>query len=66
MRKISDLEKLEINEDYDSQLKQMVKECNQLIDKYNELDDDESEESKDLKVRILNYKNKIEKIKHGY
>ncbi len=66
MRKLADLSKLELDEQYDDYLKQMVKECNALIDRYNEMDDSESEEAKELKVTILNYKNKIAKIKEGY
>ncbi len=66
MRKIADLSKLELGNHYDDQLKQMVEECNTLIDHYNAMDDPESEEGKDLNVKILNFKNKIAKIKEGY
>jgi hypothetical protein len=66
MRKITDLDKIEIYEHDDSVLEGMIKECNQMIDAFESLQDPESPEAKDLKVNILNYKNKIAKIRNGY
>lgn len=66
MRKVADLHKIEIKPGDDSMIIEMINECNALIDQYEELNDQENEAGKDLKVQILNYKNKIAKIKKGY
>lgn len=66
MRKITDLERIKIYEHDDSFLESMIVECNQMIDNFESLQDPESPEGKDLKVNILNYKNKIAKIRNGY
>jgi hypothetical protein len=66
MRKVADLHKLVIKPGDDSMIKEMVNACNALIDQYEALDEPESDAGKELKVQILNYKNKIAKIKKGY
>ncbi|MDO1448713.1 hypothetical protein Q0590_20720 [Rhodocytophaga aerolata] len=66
MRKITDLDRVKIYEHDDSVLEGMINECNQMIDRFESLEDQESAEGKDLKVNILNYKNKIAKIRNGY
>jgi hypothetical protein len=66
MRKVADLHKLQIKPGDDSMIVEMINACNVLIDQYEAMDDQESEAGKDLKVQILNYKNKIAKIKKGY
>lgn len=66
MKKVSDLSKLQISENDDSSFKEMIYECNSLIDQFNDLSDVDSLQAKSLKVQILNYKNKIEKIRKGY
>jgi hypothetical protein len=37
-----------------------------MIDDLESMENSESQEGKDLKVLILNYKNKIAKIRNGY
>lgn len=66
MKKITDLSKLKINEGDDSQFVDMITQCNKLIDQYDTLHDPESTQGKSLRVQIINYKNKIEKIRKGY
>jgi glucose-6-phosphate 1-dehydrogenase len=66
MRKISNLDKMQIYENDHGILEDMVKQCNLMIDQLASMEDPESQEAKDLKVNILNYKNKIAKIRKGY
>jgi len=66
MKKITDLSKLKINEGDDNQFVDMINECNKLIDQYNALNSPDSPQGKSLRVQIVNYKNKIEKIRKGY
>jgi uncharacterized coiled-coil DUF342 family protein len=66
MKKITDLSKLKVNSGDDSQFVAMINECNNQIDQYHAITDPESAEAKSLKVQIVNYKNKIEKIRKGY
>ncbi len=66
MRKITDLERIQQYEHDDGILESMIKEVNQMIDSFEMLEDPESPQGKDLKVNILNYKNKIAKIRKGY
>ncbi|QHT70165.1 hypothetical protein GXP67_27730 [Rhodocytophaga rosea] len=66
MKKITDLSKLKVHSGDDSQFVAMINECNRLIDQYHAIADPESDEAKNLKVQIVNYKNKIEKIRKGY
>jgi hypothetical protein len=47
-------------------MEEMIKECNKMIDDLASLKDPEGQEGRDLKVNILNYKNKIAKIRNGY
>jgi hypothetical protein len=66
MRKITNLDKIQIYDNDDSVLESMIRECNNMIDKLESMEDPEGQEGKDLKVNILNYKNKIAKIRNGY
>jgi hypothetical protein len=66
MRKITDLDKIQIDDNDDSVLESMIRECNKMIDHLESMEDQEGQEGKDLKVNILNYKNKIAKIRNGY
>lgn len=66
MKKITDLSKITINEGEDSPFVEMIIQCNKLIDQFQALDDPESIQGKNLRVQIVNYKNKIEKIRKGY
>jgi hypothetical protein len=66
MRKITDFDKMNVYENDKGILEDMVKECNKMIDDLESMENSESQEGKDLKVLILNYKNKIAKIRNGY
>jgi uncharacterized coiled-coil DUF342 family protein len=66
MKKITDLSKLKAHTGDDSQFVSMINEVNHLIDQYHTMKDPESDEAKSLKVQIVNYKNKIEKVRKGY
>jgi hypothetical protein len=66
MRKITDFDRMNVYENDKGILEDMVKECNKMIDDLESMENSESQEGKDLKVLILNYKNKIAKIRNGY
>jgi hypothetical protein len=66
MRKITNLDRIDLYEHDTGIMEEMIKECNKMIDDLASLKDPEGQEGRDLKVNILNYKNKIAKIRNGY